>query len=166
MSLAKRFINMVNAVITSFDPSSAMGIAEGKNFSHDSVYRILTEGKHCFTMLALNRLQAMGALKGGYLILDDSFMFRYSSEQLKLKKLKNSSTGQFNYGFNIVLLIWTNGKIRIPIGFRIFLGAKRQPSKIDLALEMLKEAKALGLQPSFVLFDAWYSANSPLGAIL
>lgn len=158
MSLSKRFTNMVNATITSADPSSAMGISEGKNFAHDSVYRVINEGKHCFSILALNRLQAIGGLKGGYLVLDDSFMLRYSSGKLKLKKLKNSSTGQFTYGFNIVLLIWTNGTIRIPISFRIFLGYKGQPSKIDLALEMLQEAKGLGLQPKVVLFDAWYTA--------
>lgn len=166
MSLSKRFMQMVKAAIRAVDPSSAMGIAQGQEFSHDSVYRVLTEGKHCFSILALNRLQAIGGLKGGYFVLDDSMMVRFGSGKFKLKKIKNSSTGQYTYGFNIVLLIWTNGTIRIPIGFRIFLAQEDQTnktkSKIELALEMLQEAKQLGLEPKYVLFDAWYAAESIL----
>lgn len=162
MSLSKRFMQMVKAAIRAVDPSSAIGIAQGQKFSHDSVYRVLSEGKHCFSILALNRLQAIGGLKGGYFVLDDSMMVRYGSGKLKLKKIKNSSTGQYTYGFNIVLLIWTNGTIRIPIGFRVFLAQEGEISKIDLALEMLEEAKKLGLKPKYVLFDAWYGAESIL----
>ena len=162
MSLSKRFVQIVKAIIKAVDPSSAMGIAEGQKFSHDSVYRVLTEGKNCFSILALNRLQAIGGLIGGYFVLDDSMMVRYGSGKLKLKKIKNSSTGQYTYGFNIVLLIWTNGTIRIPIGFRVFLAQEGEKSKIELALEMLEEAKKLGLQPKYVLFDAWYGAESIL----
>ena len=112
MSLSKRFTQMVNAAIRAIDPSSAMGIAQG--LSHDSVYRVLSEGKHCFSILALNRLQAIGGFKGGYVVLDDSMMVRFGSGKFKLKKIKNSSTRQYTYGFNIILLIWTIGTIRIP----------------------------------------------------
>jgi putative transposase len=162
MSLSKRFLQMVNATIKAVDPSSAIGIAEGQPFSHDSVYRILCAGKHCFTILAFNRVKSINGFKGGYLVLDDSFIIRFSSGKLNLKKIKNSTTGQFAYGFNVVLLIWTNGTIRIPIGYRVFLVQPGQTSKIDLALEMLNEAKQLGLHPKAVLFDAWYAAESIL----
>ncbi len=162
MSLSKRFMQMVNATIKAVDPSSAIGIAQGQKFSHDSVYRVLCEGKHCFTILALNRLTVINGLKGGYLVLDDSFIIRFSSGKLNLKKIKDSSTGQFAYGFNVVLLIWTNGTIRIPIGYRVFLAQPGETSKIDLALEMLNEAKRIGLQPKVVLFDAWYGSESIL----
>ncbi len=162
MSLSKRFVQIVNAAIRAVDPSSAMGIAQGQKFSHDSVYRVLLEGKSLFSKLALNRLQAISGLKGGYFVLDDSMLVRYGSGKLKLKKIKNSSTGQYTYGFNIVLLIWTNGTIRIPVGFRVFLAQEGEKSKIDLALEMLKEAKKLDLELKYVLFDAWYAAESIL----
>jgi hypothetical protein len=163
MSLSKRFVQMVNATIKAVDPSSAIGIAQGQTFSHDSVYRMLCEGKHCFTIFALNRLQSIKGLKGGYLVLDDSFLIRFSSGKLNLldhkthlrawslKKMKDSSTGQFAYGFNIVLLIWTNGTIRIPIGYRVFLAQPGETSKIEFALEMLEQAKELGIQSKFVL---------------
>lgn len=162
MSLSKRFVQMVNATIKAHDPSSAIGIAQGQKFSHDSVYRVLQEGKHHFSIFALNRLKAINGLKGGYLVLDDSFIIRFGSGKLKLKKLRDNTTGQFAYGFNVVLLIWTNGTIRIPIGFRVFLAQPGETSKIELALEMLEEAKQLGLAPKYVLFDAWYTAESIL----
>jgi putative transposase len=159
MSLAKRFTRMVKAVIVTADPSSALAIAEGKNFAHDTVYRVLTEEKLCFTMLAIQKLKALGGLKGGSLILDDSFVFRYESGQLKLK---DSAHNRYAHGFNVVLLIWTNGSIRIPVGFRLFLAQPGEASKICLALELLEEARMIRLQPKYVLFDSWYSSESIL----
>ena len=175
MSLAKRFTRMVAATITAIDPSSTLAIADGQPFAHDSVYRVLNEERFCFflalqqhltglgrTMLALNRLKAVGAMTGGYLVLDDSFILRYSSGKFNLKKLKDSAHNRYAHGFNVVLLIWTNGTIRIPVGFKLFLAQKGEASKIDLALELLEEARGMGLQPKYVLFDAWYSAQSIL----
>ena len=162
MSLANRFTRMVKAAIVTADPSSALAIAEGQNFAHDTVYRVLTEEKLCFTMLAIQKLKALGGLKGGYLIIDDSFVFRYASGQLKLKKLKDSAHNRYAHGFNVVLLIWTNGTIRIPVGFRLFLAQPGEASKICLALELLEEARMIGLQPKYVLFDSWYSSGSIL----
>jgi putative transposase len=159
MSLSKRFIACMNATIKAIDPSSALGIAQAEKFSHDTVYRVLLQAGFAFSMVALNRLQSIGGLKGGYLVLDDSFIIRFGSGKLKLKKIRNSTTGQYTHGFNVVMLIWTNGKIRIPIGFRLFLAGKGEPSKIALALEMLNEAKAMGFEPKYVLFDAWYGAE-------
>lgn len=162
MSLAKRFTRMVKAAIVTADPSSALAIADGQNFAHDTVYRVLTEEKLCFSMLAIQKLKALGGLKGGFLILDDSFVFRYASGQLKLKKLKDSAHNRYAHGFNVVLLVWTNGTIRIPVGFRLFLAQPGEASKICLALELLEEARMIGLQPKYVLFDSWYSAESIL----
>ena len=153
---------MVKAAIVTADPSSALAIAEGQNFAHDTVYRVLTEEKLCFSMLAIQKLKALGGLKGGYLILDDSFVFRYASGELKLKKLKDSAHNRYAHGFNVVLLIWTNGTIRIPVGFRLFLAQPGEASKICLALELLEEARMIGLQPKYVLFDSWYSSESIL----
>lgn len=64
---------------------------------------------------------------------------------------------------NVVLLIWTNGKKKIPIGLRVW--KKGGKSKIELAKELLSEAKKNGLSPAFVLFDSWYSATEVLNLI-
>jgi hypothetical protein len=42
---------MVKAAIITADPSSALAIADGQNFAHDTVYRVLTEEKLCFLTL-------------------------------------------------------------------------------------------------------------------
>jgi hypothetical protein len=43
-------------------------------------------------------------------VLDDSFMLRYSSGKLKLKKLRDSAHDRYAYGFNVVLLSYSGNK--------------------------------------------------------
>jgi hypothetical protein len=162
MSIAQRFLTMVETTMKAADCSSAMAIAEGQAFSHDSVYRVLEEASGCFTALAKEELSKAKAFEGGYLILDDSFMLRYSSGKLDLKKLKDTARSRWAYGYQVVLLIWTDGKIRLPMGFRVFTCKHKETSKIELALDLLKEAKTLGFKPEYVLFDSWYASQSIL----
>ncbi len=54
----------------------------------------------------------------------------------------------------VVLLIWTDGRWRVPPGIRIW--QKGGKSKLRLAEEMLSEARRRRLSPAFVLFDSWY----------
>lgn len=162
MSLAQRFLTMVEATMKASDCTSAIAIAEGQSFSHDSVYRVLEEAGDCFGAIAKKELSQAKAFEGGTLILDDSFMLRYSSGKLDLKKLKDTARNRWAYGYQVVLLIWTNGKVRLPIGFRVFTCKHKETSKIELALELLKEAKALGFKPEYVLFDSWYASQSIL----
>jgi hypothetical protein len=63
-----------------------------------------------------------------------------------------------------VLLVWTDGQLRIPLGFRVW--KKGGPSKFDLALELLSYARnRLKCKPQFVLFDAWYPSKALLKRI-
>jgi hypothetical protein len=66
---------------------------------------------------------------------------RYSSGEPELKKLRDSARNRWAYGYHVVLLIWTEGKVRLPLGFRGFTCQHQATSKIELALELLKEAK-------------------------
>jgi hypothetical protein len=150
---------MVEATMKASDCSSGMAIAEGQVFLHDSVYRVLEEAGECFSAVAKAELHKAKAFKGGTLILDDSFMLRYSWK-LDLKKLKDTARSRWAYGYQVVLLVWTNGKIGLPIGFRVFTCKHKETSKIELALELLKEAKTLGFKPEYVLFDSWYASQS------
>jgi hypothetical protein len=64
----------------------------------------------------------------------------------------------------VVLLVWTDGQIRIPVAYRVW--KKGGPSKVDLALELLSYARnRLKCQPQFVLFDSWYPATRLLKRI-
>jgi hypothetical protein len=65
------------------------------------------------------------------------------------------------YGFSLVLLIWTDGTRRMPLGLRLW--HKGGPSKYALALELLSLARnRLRCRPAYVLFDAWYPSKAVL----
>jgi hypothetical protein len=60
----------------------------------------------------------------------------------------------------VVLLVWTDGRVRVPLGMRLWQKGGR--SKVELAAEMLREAGRRGLSPNYVLFDSWYAAATLL----
>lgn len=64
---------------------------------------------------------------------------------------------------NVVLLIWTDGNRKVPIGLRVW--KKGGQSKVKLAKELLTEAEKNGLSPVYVLFDSWYSATELVNLI-
>ena len=62
---------------------------------------------------------------------------------------------------SVVLLVWTDGHVRIPLAFRVW--QKGGASKDDLALELLSYARnRLKGKPHFVLFDSWYPSKKLL----
>jgi hypothetical protein len=65
---------------------------------------------------------------------------------------------------SLVLLVWTHGTLRIPLGLRLW--RKGGPSKHALALEWLSYAcHRLRCRPEYVLFDAWYPSKALLKRI-
>jgi hypothetical protein len=63
------------------------------------------------------------------------------------------------YGFSLVLLVWTDGSLRVPLGVRLW--HKGGPSTYALALELLSHARnRLRCRPAYVLFDAWYPSKA------
>ena len=57
-----------------------------------------------------------------------------------------------------MLLVWTDGQIHIPLGYRVW--KKGGPSKFELALEVLSYARnRLRCKPQCVLFDSWYPSK-------
>jgi hypothetical protein len=64
----------------------------------------------------------------------------------------------------MVVLVWTDGQVRIPRAFRLW--HKGGPSKFELALELLSYARhRLHCKPLFVLCDAWYPSKKLLKRI-
>jgi Transposase DDE domain len=58
-------------------------------------------------------------------------------------------------GVSVVLLVWTDGPVRLPLAVRPW--HKGGPSKFTLALELLSYARnRLRCKPQFVRFDSWY----------
>ena len=140
--------------------TSALTIAEGQDFAHDTLYRALNQPLASFFELSLELCKAMGGLDRGYLILDDVLIQRYRSGRLGLRKMRDTATGGWAYGLSLVVLAWTDGKRRIPLAFLPYFG--EEESKLDLALALLEWAKEAGFRPEGVLFDAWYAARQVL----
>jgi hypothetical protein len=56
----------------------------------------------------------------------------------------------------VVLLLWTDGQRKVPVGMRFWRPGER--SKVELAIGLLNQARRYGLTPQYVLFDSWYGA--------
>lgn len=95
---------------------------------------------------------------GGYLVLDDTTWQRQTKVAEAVSKVWSSTAGGVRLGMQAVLLIWTDGKRKVPISMRLW--QKGGKSKVELAEEMLREAANWGLKPNYVLFDSWYAARA------
>jgi hypothetical protein len=98
--------------------------------------------------------------EGGYLILDDTTWMRYAMKSEAVSWVWSSTHGRTVKGMQVVLLIWTDGRVKIPLGLRLW--HKGGKSKVTLAAELLREAERRGMRPRYVLFDSWYAASSVL----
>src|ERR1051325_586764 len=130
--------------------------------SHDSLNRLLHAefpwSGRLWELLASRLVKA-----GGYLLLDDTTWGRWAKQAEAVSWVWSSSAGHITQGMQVVLLIWTDGYWKVPIGMRLWRKGER--SKIELATEMLREAAERGLQPSYVLFDSWYAARGILNLL-
>jgi Transposase DDE domain len=65
------------------------------------------------------------------------------------------------FGVSVVLLVWTDGQVRIPLACRCW--HKGGPAKFALALDLLSYARnRLRCKPQCVLFDSWYPSKALL----
>jgi putative transposase len=101
----------------------------------------------------------------GSLIIDDTVVPKpFATAMEGLAWVFSSQDHKPVDGFSVVLLIWTDGRVRIPLGIRLW--HKGGPSKYVLALELLSYARnRLRCHPEYVLFDAWYPSKALLKRI-
>jgi len=98
--------------------------------------------------------------EGGYLIIDDTAWARWAQRSEAVSWVWSSTHGRVLRGHQVVLLIWTNGEVRVPLGIRLW--KKGGYSKVELAAQLLREAERRGMRPEYLLFDSWYAAASLL----
>jgi putative transposase len=126
--------------------------------SHDRLTRMLN-GNWSGQILLDSALRILFIVAGGYLIVDDTVVEKPYAQHLgEAAWIWSSKHSQVVFGVSLVLLVWTDGQIRIPVAFRVW--HKGGLSKVDLALELLSYARnQLKCKPQFVLFDSWYPAQ-------
>jgi hypothetical protein len=144
---------------------NCVALAEAlETVSHDRLTRMLQSDWSGQTLLELT-CRTLFVWERGYLILDDTVIPKpFATAMESLAWVFSSQERKPVYGFSLVLLIWTNGTLRIPLGIRLW--RQGGPSKFQLALELLSYARnRLHCRPASVLFDAWYPSKALLKRI-
>jgi putative transposase len=145
--------------------TSCVALAEAlQTVSHDRLTRMLQADWSGQTLLEL-AVRTLFVWERGYLILDDTVIPKpFATAIESLAWVYSSQEHKPVYGLSLVLLLWTNGTVRIPLGLRLW--HKGGPSKYALALELLSYARnRLRCRPEYVLFDAWYPSKALLKRI-
>jgi hypothetical protein len=132
--------------------------------SHDRLTRMLQGTWSGHTLLDL-ALRLLFPVAGGYLIVEDTVVAKPYARLLgEAAWVWSNKDRKVLFGVSVVLLVWTDGQIRIPLAFRVW--HKGGASKYDLALELLSYARnRLRCKPAFVLFDSWYPSKKLLKRI-
>jgi len=132
--------------------------------SHDRLTRLL-QSEWSGQKLLEFACRTLFVCEGGYLIIDDTVIPKPFAVAIEgLAWVFSSLERKPVYGLSVVLMVWTNGTLRIPLGMRLW--RKSGPSKYALALELLSYARnRLRCRPDYVLFDAWYPSKTLLKRI-
>ena len=141
---------------------SCVALAEAlETVSHDRLTRML-QGAWSGQTLLERAFHTLFVWERGYLILDDTVIPKpFATAMEGLAWVSSSQAHKPVYGFSRVLLVWTAGILRIPLGIRLW--QKGGPSKYTLALELLSSARnRLPCHPDDVLFEAWYPSKALL----
>ncbi len=122
--------------------------------SHDRLTRMLQGDWSGQTLLAC-ALRTLFVWERGSLIRDDTVIPKPFATAIEgLAWVFSSQEHRPVYSFSLVLLVWTKGTLRIPLGIRLW--HQGGSSKYALALELLSYARhRLRCHPEYVLFDAW-----------
>ena len=140
--------------------SSCVALAEAlQSVSHDRLTRML-RGDWSGQRLLECALRTLFTWERGALILDATVIPKPFATAIEgLAWVFSSQERRPVYGFSLVLLVWTHGTLRIPLGMRLW--HKGGSSTDALALELLSYARhRLRCRPESVLFDAWYPSKA------
>jgi putative transposase len=145
--------------------ASCVAFAEAlQSVSHGRLTRML-QADWSGQRLLERAIRILFVWERGYLLLDDTVLPQpFATAMAGLAWVFSSQERRPVYGFSLVLLVWTDGTLRIPLGIRLW--HKGGPSKYALALELLSLARnRLRCRPAYVLFDAWYPSKAVLKRI-
>jgi hypothetical protein len=102
----------------------------------------------------------------GYLIIDDVIIRKpFGKSIFPTSYVYDHTNNRYVWGMHIVVLLWSNGWIKIPVTFRIWKPEERceeYHTKVELAIRMISFAHKFGLAAEYVTFDTWYSCKELL----
>jgi DDE superfamily endonuclease len=144
--------------------TAATGVALSEalqTVSHDRLTRLL-QADWSGQRLLERVCRTLCVWERGTLILDATVVPKpFATAMESLAWVYSSQPRKPVDGFSLVLLIWADGHVRIPLGLRLW--HQGGPTKYVLALEWLSYARhRLRCRPEYVLFDAWFPSKALL----
>jgi len=139
--------------------------------SHDALTRLREQDRFSVSdlVLAFIRLAQMIGV-GGYLCLDDTFIPHERARKMDGVYWDHDHALNRNVlGTRLVVLIWTDGFWRIPVGFAIWHKKDARPkyrTKNEIARTLLRWAVHKGIRPEYVAFDNWYASKANMKLIV
>lgn len=133
--------------------------------SHDSLTRELEVFRWLNGEFCVKYIQSIQSQKAvlGYLIIDDTVIEKpYATFIAGLSCVYDSCSKKPVPSLNLLPIFWTDGTVKILVGFRLWepkIYAKPYKTKIQLAMELIKDVHKQGLKVDYVTFDAWYAAR-------
>lgn len=165
-SMPTKILSYIKGLLTVSEDATCTALSRvlrGES-SHDNLSRILKDQRlEWQTLLSSLLLRIFGKLRDGFLIIDDTVIDKSFAKAIEnLAWMFCSKKNKSVLGINIVVLIWSNGAITIPLAFKIWKKDSKK-SKYDLSLELLSYAKNfLKIKPKYVVFDSWYASKKIL----
>lgn len=158
--------------------------------SHDTLTRALLKGERVLRLLPLLLIKWCLSQTGGYLIIDDVIVPKPYSRKIEgvYNEFDHTEKRRIK-GMRIIMLLWSNGSLRIPVAWAIWHKEKKYligrtargtakyrhtgqceldgrplpyKTKNQLAMELLEEVLARGLKPKYAVFDNWYASRNNL----
>ena len=152
-----------------FNNPTATYIAEKLSWvSHDAITRLMPMVSINSTNILILFIQAIQSKTAvlGYLIIDDVIIRKpYGKSIAPTSYVYDHTNKRFVWGMHIVVLLWSNGWIKIPVAFRIWIPKEKcdeYHTKVTLAKKLISFAHKNGLVVEYVTFDTWYSSKELL----
>lgn len=148
--------------------ANCVRLAAITNTSHDGLSRVLKRAVSPVLFQVTKTLfKTLEKISVGYLIIDDTTINKEYARMIeRCHWLWSTNGSRYIFGYNIVVLMWSNGTITLPLSWAFYKKEnekKNQVTKIALALELMAYAKKeLCVATKEIAFDSFYSAETIL----
>lgn len=162
------FIAACMGIILFNNPTAAFIAQKLCRVSHDAITRLLPLISINNTNIMILFIQAMQSQTAGlgYLTIDDVIIRKpYGKSIAPTSYVYDHTNNRYVWGMHIVVLLWSNGWLKVPVAFRIWKPEEKceeYHTKVDLAIRMISFAHKSGLVVEYVTFDTWYSCKELL----
>lgn len=128
-------------------------------YSHDKLTRFLAEKLAWKKWYRYLVAKLFGGITGGWIALDDTVLAKAFGKKFRQASwVWDSAQERAVFGYNLVFVVWSNGRITVPLCWRWY--RQYGATKIELAQSLLKEvAYVWHLKPKYVLMDGFYPAK-------